>query len=160
MATSSTASILARAALPFLMRLPPETAHEAALRSLRFVQRRWPAREFGTDLEVEVLGHRFSHPVGLAAGFDKNGDYLDALGALGFSHVEIGTVTPRAQPGNPRPRLFRARESGALINRMGFNNKGADHVAARLRGASFHGIRGVSIGKNAGTPLARAADDY
>jgi len=160
MATSSTASILARAALPFLMRLPPETAHEAALRSLRFVQRRWPAREFGTDLEVEVLGHRFSHPVGLAAGFDKNGDYLDALGALGFSHIEVGTVTPRPQPGNPGPRLFRMRGQRALINRMGFNNKGAAHVASALRRATYRGVRGVSIGKNADTPMSDAVRDY
>ena len=107
-----------------------------------------------------MFGQRFAHPVGLAAGFDKNGDYLDALGALGFSHVEIGTVTPRAQPGNPKPRLFRARDSRALINRMGFNNKGADYVAEQLRRAGYRGIRGVSIGKNADTPLARAADDY
>src|SRR6185503_7068650 len=84
---------------------------------------------------VEALGLRFEHPVGLAAGFDKNGDYLDALGALGFSHVEIGTVTPRPQPGNPRPRLFRLRGARALINRMGFNNRGADYVAARVAAA-------------------------
>lgn len=152
--------MLARAGLALLQRLPPETSHAIGLHALRLTRRWWRAPVPSPGLEVRILGQRFAHPVGLAAGFDKNGDYLDALGALGFSHVEIGTVTPRAQPGNPRPRLFRARESGALINRMGFNNKGADHVAARLRGASFRGIRGVSIGKNADTPLARAADDY
>jgi dihydroorotate dehydrogenase len=157
---ASSGGVLARAGLALLQRLPPETSHAVGLHALQLTRRWWRAPAPSPVLEVRILGQRFAHPVGLAAGFDKSGDYLDALGALGFSHVEIGTVTPRAQPGNPKPRLFRARESRALINRMGFNNKGADHVAARLRGASFRGIRGVSIGKNADTPLARAADDY
>jgi dihydroorotate dehydrogenase len=160
MANRSTASILARAALPFLTRLPPEAAHETALRALRFTQRRWPARTVAVDLGVEAFNRRFSHPVGLAAGFDKNGDYLDALGALGFSHIEVGTVTPRPQPGNPGPRLFRVRGRRALINRMGFNNKGAAHVASALRRATFRGVRGVSIGKNAETPMSNAVSDY
>ena len=160
MQSTGSGGVLARAGLALLQRLPPETSHAVGLRALQLTRRWWRAPAPSPALEVRILGQRFAHPVGLAAGFDKNGDYLDALGALGFSHVEIGTVTPRPQPGNPKPRLFRARDSRALINRMGFNNKGADHVAARLRGASFRGIRGVSIGKNAGTPLARAADDY
>jgi dihydroorotate dehydrogenase len=152
--------MLSRAGLALLQRLPPETAHALGLRALNAT--RWLRRTAATPaaLERRVFGLRFAHPVGLAAGFDKNGDYLDALGALGFSHVEIGTVTPRPQPGNPRPRLFRVRPHRALVNRMGFNNAGADHVAARLQRARYRGIRGVSIGKNADTPLARAAEDY
>jgi dihydroorotate dehydrogenase len=96
----------------------------------------------------------------LAAGFDKNGDYLDALGALGFSHIELGTVTPRPQPGNPKPRMFRIPGSDALINRMGFNNKGVDHLVSRLAQARYRGIRGISIGKNADTPIENAHNDY
>jgi dihydroorotate dehydrogenase len=98
--------------------------------------------------------------VGLAAGFDKNGDYLDALGALGFSHIELGTVTPRPQPGNPKPRMFRIPGHLALINRMGFNNKGVDHLITRLSGSRYRGIRGISIGKNFDTPIENAQDDY
>jgi dihydroorotate dehydrogenase len=152
--------VLARAGLALLLRLPPEASHAAGLRALQFTRGLWRAPPVPSGLEVRPFGLRFAHPVGLAAGFDKNGDYVDALGALGFSHVEIGTVTPRPQPGNPRPRLFRLRDAGALVNRMGFNNQGAEYVAARLLRARFRGVRGVSIGKNADTPLARAADDY
>jgi len=158
--TTSAAEFLARAALPVLQRLPPETAHNLGLRGLRLLQQHWPARAIDPALAVEAFGLRFAHPLGLAAGFDKNGEFLDALGALGFSHIEVGTVTPRPQPGNPRPRLFRLRHIDTLLNRMGFNNKGADYVAARLREASYRGVRGVSIGKNADTPLERAVDDY
>jgi dihydroorotate dehydrogenase len=158
--TTSAAEFLARAALPVLQRLPPETAHTLGLRGLRLLQGRWPVRLAHPSLAVEAFGLRFAHPLGLAAGFDKNGEYLDALGALGFSHIEIGTVTPRPQPGNPRPRLFRLPQIDTLLNRMGFNNKGADYVAARLQESSYRGIRGVSIGKNADTPLERATDDY
>ena len=153
------ARLLVSAALPVLQRLPPEVAHELGLRGLRLLQGRWPPLERNGPA-VEMLGLRFVNPVGLAAGFDKNGDYVDALGTLGFSHIEVGTVTPRPQPGNARPRLFRLRKDRALINRMGFNNKGADYVAERLQRARWQGIRGVSIGKNADTPLERAADDY
>ena len=160
MASGGLAAVLARAALPVLQRLPPEPAHELALRALKLTRAAWRTPQVSPRLAVRVFGREFAHPVGLAAGFDKNGDYLDALGALGFGHVEVGTVTPRPQPGNPKPRLFRVREQRALINRMGFNNRGADHVAARLRASNYAGIRGVSIGKNADTPLERAADDY
>jgi dihydroorotate dehydrogenase len=109
---------------------------------------------------VRCFGLQFAHPLGLAAGFDKNGDSLDALGAMGFSHVELGTVTPRPQPGNPKPRMFRIRAATALINRMGFNNKGVDHLAARVARSRYPGIRGISIGKNFDTPLENAQDDY
>ena len=154
------ANSLVAAALRLLQRLPPETAHELGLRGLRLLQNSWRPFETDPTLEVEAFGRRFAHPVGLAAGFDKNGDYVDALGALGFSHIEVGTVTPRPQPGNPRPRLFRMRQARALVNRMGFNNKGAEYVAERLQHASWRGIRGISIGKNADTSLEHAAHDY
>src|SRR3984957_10024572 len=154
------ASIIARASLPILTGLDPERAHDLGLAGLRWLQPLWPALELPAALAVRCLGLEFAHPLGLAAGFDKNGDYLDALGALGFSHVELGTVTPRPQSGNPKPRMFRAPAAGGLVNRMGFNNKGVDHLVARLRRARYAGIRGVSIGKNADTPLERAPQDY
>src|SRR5688572_2100575 len=154
------AATLARCALPLLQRLPPEAAHAWGLRGLHFVRHAWsPLPEYPAG-QVEVCGLRFRNRVGLAAGFDKNGEYVDALGALGFGHIEIGTVTPRPQAGNPRPRLFRLRSERALINRMGFNNLGAAHAAAALSRSNYRGVVGVSIGKNADTPLERAADDY
>jgi dihydroorotate dehydrogenase len=149
---------LAQASLPLLTRLDPELAHATGLSGLRWVAPFWPALK--ADLAIECLGLKFAHPLGLAAGFDKNGDYLEALGALGFSHIELGTVTPRPQPGNPKPRLFRLRKDCALINRMGFNNKGVDHLVAQVARSRYRGIRGISIGKNFDTPLERAEDDY
>src|SRR5580704_3871279 len=106
------------------------------------------------------MGLRFPNRVGLAAGFDKNAAVVDGLGSLGFGFIEVGTVTPRAQPGGPRPRLFRLPAEGALINRLGFPNDGAAKVAARLRHRRYRGIVGVNIGKNAATPVARVIDDY
>jgi dihydroorotate dehydrogenase len=156
----SATATLARLALPLIARLPPEHAHSLALRGLDALRHSWPSPQVPPSLAVTVFGLRFAHPVGLAAGFDKNADYLDALGALGFSHIEIGTVTPRPQSGNPPPRLRRLRGARALINRMGFNNAGAEHVARRLEQSRYTGIRGVSIGKNADTPLEGAVDDY
>jgi dihydroorotate dehydrogenase len=156
----SGAAWIAAAALPLLQRLPPETAHALGLRGLRLLQGHWPPRKEDRTLHVKLFGLDFAHPVGLAAGFDKNGDYVEALGALGFSHIEVGTVTPRPQSGNPKPRLFRQRKARALINRMGFNNRGANYVAEQLQRSAWRGIRGVSIGKNADTPRERAADDY
>ena len=151
---------LAQAALPILTRLDPELAHDLGLAALKTVRPLWPRIQFPASLAVGCFGLQFSHPLGLAAGFDKNGDYLDALGALGFSHIELGTVTPRPQPGNPKPRMFRIPGSCALINRMGFNNKGVDHLVARLAGSRYRGIRGISIGKNFDTPIEKAQDDY
>jgi dihydroorotate dehydrogenase len=151
---------LARAALPLLLRLPPEAAHALGLRGIKLLAPRWPAPVAPASLAVQAFGLHFAHPVGLAAGFDKNGDYLDALGTLGFSHIEIGTVTPRPQPGNARPRLFRRRGAQALVNRMGFNSRGADYVASRIAAAEYRGVRGISIGKNLSTPLERAVHDY
>ncbi len=151
---------VARGSLPILSRLDPEVAHDLGLAGLQLLRPFWPAAKPPAGLSRSCLGLRFSHPLGLAAGFDKNGDYLDALGVLGFSHIELGTVTPRAQPGNPRPRMFRIPGAAALVNRMGFNNKGVDHLVSRLERSGYRGIRGVSIGKNADTPIENAEDDY
>jgi dihydroorotate dehydrogenase len=151
---------IAQSMLPILTRLEPEFAHDLGLAGLRGLGPLWPPPRIPEQLAVHCFGLRFAHPLGLAAGFDKNGDYLDALGTLGFSHVELGTVTPRPQPGNPKPRMFRIPGECALINRMGFNNKGVDHLVARVRQARYRGIRGISIGKNFDTPLEQAHEDY
>ena len=154
------ASILARASLPILTRLDPELAHDLGLAGLDLLRPLWPAQRHAESAAVSCLGLHFAHPLGLAAGFDKNGDHLDALGAMGFSHIELGTVTPRPQPGNPKPRMFRIPEAGALINRMGFNNKGVDHLVAQVSRSRYAGIRGISIGKNFDTPIENAQHDY
>lgn len=145
-----------------LFNAPPELAHELALESLRL------GHTFGAtslackavSLPVRVMGLDFPNPVGLSAGMDKNGDYIDALGALGFGFIEIGTITPRPQPGNPRPRVFRLPQAEAMINRLGFNNKGVDHLVARASKRRYKGILGINIGKNADTPNDRANDDF
>ena len=151
---------VARASLPLLLRLNPETAHHLGLIGLKWLKPFWPETRIAAELSVRCFGCTFAHPLGLAAGFDKNGDFLDALGALGFSHVELGTVTPRPQPGNPRPRIFRIPDRLALINRMGFNNEGVDHLVARISRSRYRGVRGISIGKNFDTPLENAHEDY
>lgn len=109
---------------------------------------------------IEVMGLEFDHPVGLAAGLDKNGEHIDALAKIGFSFIELGTVTPRAQIGNPKPRLFRIPETNALINRMGFNNNGVDALVKNVKKANYQGILGINIGKNKETPLEKSAEDY
>jgi dihydroorotate dehydrogenase len=159
-AAAMAGAVIAGAALPILTRLDPERAHDLGLAGLKWMRMLWPARSVPAEFSVGCMGLRFAHPVGLAAGFDKNGDYLDALGALGFGHIELGTVTPRPQPGNPKPRMFRIPGSPALINRMGFNNKGVDHLIVQLSRSRYRGIRGVSIGKNFDTPIENAQDDY
>ncbi|MFY0665650.1 MAG: quinone-dependent dihydroorotate dehydrogenase [Natronospirillum sp.] len=146
-----------------LFKLTPESAHEFSLDSLGAAKRLGLTSIFAPRVPaktVTLFGLNFRNQVGLAAGLDKNGDYIDALGALGFGHVEVGTVTPRAQPGNPEPRLFRLPEAQAIINRMGFNNLGVDHMVANLKKRTFDGIVGVNIGKNFDTPVENAADDY
>ena len=147
---------------PLLFTLPPEHAHSFALAALHRAHALGLIREPAADprTAVTLLGLRFPNRIGLAAGFDKNGRYVDALGALGFGFIEVGTVTPRAQSGQPRPRLFRVTAAEALINRMGFPNDGAAIVAARLAHRRFAGVCGVNIGKNAATPIAAAVDDY
>lgn len=150
-------------ARPLLFGLEPERAHGLALRGLERLHRLglagWLARP-PAALPVNALGLNFPNPVGLAAGFDKDGEFVDALFALGFGFVEIGTVTPRPQPGNPRPRIFRLPARQALINRLGFNNRGLEAMIERVRARRSQGILGINIGKNAATPLERAEDDY
>ena len=143
---------------PALFALDPERAHALALEVFRLAGRRY--RSVSATAPVECMGLKFPNRLGLAAGFDKNATAVDGLGRLGFGFIEVGTVTPRAQAGQPRPRLFRLPAAGALINRLGFPNDGAEAVAARLRRRRYRGIVGVNIGKNASTPLERAVDDY
>jgi dihydroorotate dehydrogenase len=149
---------------PLLFSLEAEAAHHLTLYSLGVAQRshllRLIAHPPPADLPVRAFGIDFPNPVGLAAGLDKNGAYIDALGALGFGFIEIGTVTPRPQPGNPKPRLFRLPEHAAIINRMGFNNDGVDALVRNVENASWRGVLGINIGKNKDTPNERAADDY
>lgn len=143
---------------PILFRLSPETAHELALHSLSLIPPRLIARHF--DNPISRFGLSFPNPVGLAAGFDKNGIALQSLAALGFGFIEAGTVTYHPQPGNPRPRLFRLSEDQALINRAGFNNEGAAAFAKRVEQHRPDCVLGVSIGKSKITPLERAVEDY
>ena len=152
---------------PFLFGLDPERAHDLTIASLARLQNTPAAclwRQARVDDPVTVAGLRFPNRVGLAAGLDKDGACIDGLGAMGFGHIEVGTVTPRAQPGNPKPRLFRLPPAQALINRMGFNNQGLDAFLSHVQRAhTFRaggGIVGLNIGKNAATPIERAADDY
>lgn len=150
---------LARRAL-FL--LPTETSHHLSLNAIALSSRLGLLKLLPQPeaLPVEAMGLRFPNPVGLAAGLDKNGDYFDALSELGFGFVEIGTITPRPQPGNPQPRLFRLPEYQAIINRMGFNNLGIDHLVSQVRERKFKGVLGINIGKNFDTPVEKASDDY
>lgn len=148
---------------PLLFSLNPETAHEVTLKLLQATQATGlNALLFSgiADKPVTVMGLDFKNPVGLAAGSDKNGDYIDALASLGFGFIEVGTVTPRPQPGNPKPRLFRLPEHEAIINRMGFNNLGIDHLLTQTQHCRYSGILGINIGKNADTPIENATDDY
>ena len=140
----------------------PETAHELSMESLRMGYLLGATRIFckAQSQPVSCMGLEFPNPVGVAPGLDKNGDYFEALGSLGFGFVEIGTVTPRPQPGNPKPRVFRLTDAQAMINRLGFNNKGVDHLVRRVRNHSFKGILGINIGKNFDTPNENAVDDY
>lgn len=146
-----------------LLLFPAELSHDLGLRGLSFLHRLGLLgllRANVPSLPVSAFGLQFSNPVGLAAGLDKNADHIDALGALGFGFVEVGTVTPKPQPGNPLPRLFRLRSERAIINRMGFNNKGVDHLVERLKQRRYKGVIGVNIGKNLTTAVENAAHDY
>ncbi|MFN3714200.1 MAG: quinone-dependent dihydroorotate dehydrogenase [Alcanivoracaceae bacterium] len=144
---------------PLLFSLSGEQAHDLTLAMLRRgAGHLWPGCV--PDKPVRVMGIDFPNPVGLAAGLDKNGDCIRGLAALGFGFIEIGTVTPRAQPGNPKPRLFRVPPAKALINRMGFNNHGVDYLLRSVGQSRFDGVLGINIGKNAVTPVERAVDDY
>ena len=147
---------------PLLFALDGETSHKFVMKSLDLVHSLGltrllkPARGNGRHL----MGLDFPNPVGLAAGLDKNGEYIDALASLGFGFLEIGTITPRPQQGNPRPRLFRIPEARAIVNRMGFNNGGVEQLVRNVARCRYNGILGINIGKNFDTPIDRAAEDY
>lgn len=156
-------SMLYRIARSAIFQLDPEKAHEITMKNF--------ARFNGTPLDlfyrqnlperrVEVMGLTFSNPVGLAAGLDKDGECIDAFGAMGFGFVEVGTVTPKPQPGNDKPRLFRLIDAQAIINRMGFNNLGVDNLVENIKKSKYEGIIGVNIGKNKTTPLEKGKEDY
>lgn len=148
---------------PLLFRLDAEVAHSVGLKGLKF------SHAIGLDKflhaariskPVTVMGLNFANPVGLAAGLDKNGDYIDVLSRLGFGFLEIGTVTPHAQQGNSKPRLFRLSKHQAIINRMGFNNQGVDYLLEKVKMSQYQGVLGINIGKNFATPIDKAIEDY
>lgn len=152
---------------PLLFRLDPEDAHNKTLSSLSKASQHSLLKNCLTmsvpQTPKKVMGLTFLNPVGLAAGLDKNGEYIDALGTMGFGFIEVGTVTPKPQDGNPKPRLFRIPEKQCIINRMGFNNQGLDTFLANVQKHSYRdrgGILGLNIGKNAATPIENAVDDY
>ena len=146
---------------PFLFALDAECAHELTLNFLALGDSLgFPQRSPASINPVHVMGLQFPNRVGLAAGLDKNGKAVDGLSRLGFGFLEVGTVTPRPQPGNPKPRLFRLPEHQAIINRMGFNNAGVDLLCQRLAHARYRGILGINIGKNFDTPINQAVEDY
>ena len=146
-----------------LFQFDPEKIHELTIASLK----KTGSTPFNnlyrqniSDKPVEVMGIKFPNPVGLAAGLDKNGECIRAFDAMGFGFVEVGTVTPRPQPGNEKPRIFRLESANAIINRMGFNNKGVDYLVNQVQKANFSGVLGINIGKNKETPEENAKDDY
>jgi dihydroorotate dehydrogenase len=143
---------------PILFSLDPELAHDISLEMLQQFHRVLPARR--VDKPARVMGLDFPNPIGLAAGLDKNGDYLDGLGKLGFGFIEVGSVTPLAQPGNPQPRIFRLSRQQSLINRMGFNNYGVDHLLDQIGNKTRDFVLGINIGKNLSTPVDQALADY
>ena len=150
-------------ARPLLFAFDAETAHHLTLEALRCLHGLGlapAANAAPASCARRVAGIAFPNPVGLAAGLDKDGAYIDALARLGFGFLEIGTVTPRPQPGNPRPRLFRVPAARAIINRMGFNSGGVDQLVENVKRARYRGVLGINIGKNADTPIEHAADDY
>ncbi len=146
-----------------LFRLSAETAHDISLKALKMADQ---ARILPLVMRqvqanpVNVMGISFANRIGLAAGLDKNGDYIDGLSSFGFGFIEVGTVTPRPQPGNPKPRLFRIIERDAIVNRMGFNNLGVDYLVQQLRHTRYRGVVGVNVGKNKDTPNEQSGDDY
>lgn len=145
----------------FLFRIDPEKSHYIALILLKLAHFLRITNIYKKNhLPCHAMGLNFDNSIGLAAGLDKNGDYIDALGALGFGFIEIGTVTPKPQMGNPLPRLFRLPSYQAIVNRMGFNNKGLDYVVGRIKKSKYKGVLGVNIGKNQDTPLEDAYRDY
>jgi len=141
--------------------LPPETAHSISLKSLKILSYfNFKEVNILDSEKLEIMDLSFSNRLGLAAGMDKNAEYIDSLASLGFSFLELGTLTPRAQPGNLKPRLFRLREKKSLINSMGFNNKGIQYAVEKIKSSNTKAVIGLSIGKNFDTPLEKAVDDY
>ena len=147
-------------ARPFLFSLAPERAHDLTLSLLKKTYKLGVMRQVIEAKPVTCMGIQFPNPVGLAAGLDKNGAYIDALASLGFGFIEIGTITPRPQAGNPQPRLFRIPQAKAIINRMGFNNDGVDQLIENVKASNFKGVLGINIGKNADTAVEDAVSDY
>lgn len=148
---------------PFLFRMEAEKAHDITLKSLKLANQFGLLSLFSSQVKTKptrVMGIEFPNMVGLAAGLDKNGAYIDGLAALGFGFIEIGTTTPRPQPGNPKPRLFRVKEAQGIVNRFGFNNLGVDALIENVKASKFKGILGINIGKNFDTPNENAIDDY
>ncbi|AFP84793.1 quinone-dependent dihydroorotate dehydrogenase [secondary endosymbiont of Ctenarytaina eucalypti] len=146
-----------------LFRLDPERAHEFTIRQLKRITgtpMEWLVRQSVPTKTVNCMGIAFKNPLGLAAGLDKNGDCIDALGAMGFGFIEVGTVTPRAQEGNAKPRLFHLAQAQGLINSMGFNNHGVDNLIENIKKSHFGGVLGINIGKNKDTPMEKSKDDY
>jgi dihydroorotate dehydrogenase len=150
-------------AKPFLFQFDPETAHDVTIKSLKIAERLGVLSLYPAPPACQprrVMGISFSNPVGLAAGLDKNGSVIDGMATLGFGFIEVGTVTPRPQPGNPKPRLFRVREAQGIVNRFGFNNLGVDNLIENVKATKYKGVLGINIGKNFDTPLENAVDDY
>jgi dihydroorotate dehydrogenase len=148
---------------PLLFQLDAEYAHDLTLKSLKFAERMGLLSYLYKSVHGtprQVMGLTFPNAVGLAAGLDKNGAFIDGMAALGFGFIEVGTVTPRPQPGNPKPRLFRVKEAQGIINRFGFNNLGVDQLIQNVKASKYRGILGINIGKNFDTPNERAVDDY
>lgn len=148
---------------PFLFQLDAEYAHDLTLKSLKLAEKTGLLNRLYKPVNVtprQVMGLTFPNAVGLAAGLDKNGAFIDGMAALGFGFIEVGTVTPRPQPGNPKPRLFRVKEAQGIINRFGFNNLGVDQLIQNVKASKYRGILGINIGKNFDTPNERAVDDY
>lgn len=148
---------------PLMFQCDPEHVHELTIKGLAKTQHNALSGLYRRPRiinPVEVMGLTFDNPVGLAAGLDKNGDCIDAFAAMGFGFIEIGTVTPKAQAGNDKPRLFRIQQADAIINRMGFNNHGIDYLIENVKRARYTGVLGINIGKNKDTPIEHGKDDY
>ena len=153
-----------RILLSFLRMLPPELAHSIALNSLQLLYQLklisifFPQRFSETSFTFKGL--KFKNKLGIAAGLDKNGDFINSLGALGFGFIEVGTITPKPQLGNPKPRVFRLTDQDAIVNRLGFNNKGVDHLVRRVKGREYDGVLGINIGANKNSIGQKRVDDY
>ena len=153
-----------RILLSFLRILPPEFAHSIALHSIQILYRLKLIEIFFPNRFVNVpftlKGLKFKNKLGIAAGLDKNGDFINSLGALGFGFIEVGTITPKSQPGNPKPRVFRFKDQEAIVNSLGFNNKGVDYLVKRVKGRKYNGVLGINIGANKDSIGQRRIDDY